>query len=161
MIVHYLHGLDSFPRPERLNAIEALGHKVVALHLDYRNEPRTFSLLLDFARQEGAQFVVGSSLGGFLGFWVAEALGLPCLLFNPAMMVTLEEAKIPTDTPRQCNKRFVLLGDVDERVDPDFNWLFFSQPENQVAHQRVVRQMGLGHEIDEATFGEALRWAIE
>lgn len=160
MIIHYLHGLDSFPRPERLFILEKLGHTPVALHLDYMNLPDPYQTLKDFAITQKAEFIVGSSLGGMLGFWLAEELGLPCLLLNPAVYIAPREAKIPTEMSRKCPKRYVLLGDEDDIVDPNYTWDFFTQNRNQVPHQRIIRQQGLGHLIDEPTFEEAVRWAI-
>jgi hypothetical protein len=122
-------------------------------------QPDAFQILCDFAKQEKAEFVVGSSLGGFLGNWVANALGLPCLLFNPAMRVKLSEANIPLDTPQNCPQRHVWLGAYDPVVDPHLSWRYFGLPENQAPYQRIAMQQGLGHLIDEPTFEEVLKWA--
>lgn len=160
MKILYIHGLDSSPNPQRISYMQDLGHETLALHLDYRKQPDAYHLLHTLAREEGVKGIVGSSLGGCLGFWLGEDLGLPCLLFNPAMWLTPEEIGISADLARRCPKRYVVLGDLDERVNPDENWAFFALPENQAPHQRVIRSMGLGHQIDALTFEETFRWAI-
>jgi len=80
----YIHGLDSSPNMERIQFLEKLGHEVFALHLDYRNEPKTVELLSHLIEDKEIDYIVGSSLGGYLGFWLSEKYCLPSLLFNPA-----------------------------------------------------------------------------
>jgi len=123
------------------------------------NHPGPYQRLCQYATGWRPTFIVGSSLGGLLGFWLGEELGVPTLLFNPAVFVAPAEAGIEVPTRRVCPRRYVLIGAEDERVDPEQNWRFFQRPENQAPHQRVIKQQGLGHEIDEATFGEAIGWA--
>ncbi|GAB4414814.1 MAG: hypothetical protein OHK0039_22940 [Bacteroidia bacterium] len=158
MQILYIHGLDSSPNPGRMQYLEARGHQVHALHLDYRQQPDAYQILHDFACETGTQFIVGSSLGGFLGFWLAEALALPCLLFNPAMHVSLVEARIPA-IERRCPQRWVVLGEIDTVVDPQAGWVFFAAPAQQGPEQYVMLRQGLGHEIDPPTYAASVRWA--
>ncbi|MEM6262201.1 MAG: YqiA/YcfP family alpha/beta fold hydrolase [Bacteroidota bacterium] len=159
MKILYIHGLDSSPTPEKLQIIRNYGHEVCALHLNYREEPECYNILLKFAQDEQAQGIVGSSFGGFLGFWIAETLGLPCLLFNPALYFD----NIPLTFDKNvanCPARFVVLGDQDERVDPNLNWTFLKEVERPSCHQRVTRCQWLAHQIDLETFDESVRWAL-
>jgi hypothetical protein len=159
MKVLYIHGLDSHPTPQKVNMIAERGHEVFALHLNYRVEADAYPILKKYAIENQVEFIVGSSLGGFLGFYLAEELGLDCLLFNPAMGVSLAEAKISADFKRACNKRYVILGDKDEVVNPNLNWEFFQKPENQTPHQRVIRCQWLAHQIDLPSFKEFISLA--
>ena len=81
----YIHGLDSSPLKEKLDILKASGMNVFALHIDYRNQKNSYDLLENFAKKNEINFIVGSSLGGYIGFWLAEQLGIPCLLLNPAL----------------------------------------------------------------------------
>ena len=49
MNILYIHGLNSFPHPERLEILKAKGHQTFALHLDYEKEPQTFEILKNYA----------------------------------------------------------------------------------------------------------------
>jgi predicted esterase YcpF (UPF0227 family) len=81
----YIHGLDSSPLKEKLDILKGAGMNVFALHIDYRNQKNSYDLLENFAKKNEINFIVGSSLGGYIGFWLAEQLGIPCLLLNPAL----------------------------------------------------------------------------
>lgn len=159
MKILYIHGLDSSPNPDRIGYMETQGHEVVALHLDYREQPDAYRILDSFARKERIEGIVGSSLGGFLGFWLSQHLAVPCLLYNPAMWLDAVELKIPVPEEDRCPGRYVVLGDEDDTVDPDQNWQFFSQLDKKSGYQQVIRCQGLGHQIDVKTFQDTFRWA--
>lgn len=159
MKVLYIHGLDSNPTPQKIEMIAQKGHEVFALHLNYRTEKDAYHILKKYASENQVEFIVGSSLGGFLGFYLAEELGIGCLLFNPAMAINIVEAKISADFQRKCPKRYIILGDKDEVVNPNLNWGFFQKSENQAPHQRVIRCQWLAHQIDFVSFNEFLSFA--
>jgi len=159
MKVLYIHGLDSHPTPQKIQMIAERGHEVFALHLNYREQKDAYHILKKYAEENQVEFIVGSSLGGFLGFYLAEELGIDCLLFNPAMAIDIVEAKISADFQRKCKKRYVILGDKDEVVNPTYNWDFFQNPDNQAPHQRVIRCQWLAHQIDFLSFKEFISFA--
>ncbi|MCI4670127.1 MAG: hypothetical protein MRZ79_18465 [Bacteroidia bacterium] len=159
MKVLYIHGLDSQPNEERIKYMESLGHEVDALHLDYRNEPETYRILKELAQGNNIEYLVGSSFGGFLSFWLGEELGLPSLLFNPAMHVSPEQAYFKAPNERKSPKRRVVIGGLDDVVDPQENWKFFEQEGNLALDQRVIMCQWLGHQIDQDTFIDACSWA--
>lgn len=159
MRILYIHGLDSSPNPERMGYLKNRGHQLWGLHLDYMNEPNSYQMLKDLVKQEKIEYLVGSSLGGFLGYYLGEEFGLACLLFNPAMFVSLEEANIQMEQSVQTPERWVVLGAEDDRVDPNGNWTFFQEKLNTALFQRVSLVQGLGHEIDLDTFACYARWA--
>ncbi len=65
----YIHGLDSKPNPTKLKIIESFGCKVLAQHINYRSTPNAFALLDKYIVDNKIEFIIGSSLGGRLGYW--------------------------------------------------------------------------------------------
>ena len=157
MKILYIHGLDSSPNPDRIGWLEQEGHQVEALHLDSRNEPDTYNLLRKVARQ--CEFIVGSSLGGRLGYWLAEELGLPCLLYNPALALEIPGLSENHTGPIGSPERYVVLGDLDDVVDPEETWKWLRMNDSPNGKQRVIRCQWLGHQIDQQTYIQTCRWA--
>ena len=158
----YIHGLNSHPVPEKLEILKKNGLEVVALHINYRTEKDTYQKLKDAIEKANVEFIVGSSLGGFIGYWLGEDLGLPCLLFNPAMNYMDKLMPfIPGINHRKCPARFVVIGAHDESVNPQENIAFFRNAERKNCHQRVVICEWLAHKIDYDTFDEMVSWALK
>jgi len=158
----YIHGLDSHPVPEKLEILKNSGLEVVALHIDYRTEADAYGILKKYAVEEKVEFLVGSSLGGFVAYWLAEDLGLPCLLFNPAMSFrdSLGE-HMPEINSRLCPARFVVIGAFDETVDPKENINYFRDQDKSNCYQRAVVCEWLEHQIDYVSFDEMVSWALK
>ncbi len=153
----YVHGLDSYPHEQRLEWLRSAGHRVWALHLNYREQADAFFLLEKVIVSEGIDFVVGSSLGGRLGFWLGEKHGIPGLLFNPALAMEIPGLQVPVMEPTRCPARWIVLGETDEVVDPHASWAWLRQlPCNRLS---VAMIQGLGHQIDAATYEQSCRWA--
>ena len=149
----YIHGLNSHPVPGKLDIMKNAGLEVTALHLDYRKQDNACFVLKKEALEREVQFIVGSSLGGFLGNWLAEELGLPCLLFNPAMnFQSVMNLEIPQVGQLSCPFRLVVLGAKDDSVDPMQNLAYFRQKERDDIEQRILTCHWLGHQIDFDTF---------
>jgi hypothetical protein len=157
----YIHGLDSFPVPQKMGILSYAGLAVEALHMNYRTDKDIYITLRNYSLDKEIAFVVGSSLGGFLGYWLAEDLGLPCLLFNPAMSFrTILEPHLPAILHRRCPARYVVIGAHDDVVDPKASLQFFRDNARRGCRQHVVVCEWLNHQIDFGTFEEMVYWAL-
>jgi predicted esterase YcpF (UPF0227 family) len=157
----YIHGLDSFPVPEKKQIMKDAGLEITALHINYREKLGVYETLKDTAIRKKIEFIMGSSLGGYLGNVLAEDLGLPCLLFNPAMHYTdVFYSKIPKIEKPKCPTRFVVLGLNDETINPNYTLKVLREKGCKGTNQRVLTAHWLGHEIDFRTFDEMLHWAL-
>lgn len=158
MKIIYLHGLEAKPHPDKIAVLEKNGHEVLAPHFDFRSyngieEP--FAMIREMAEKQGSEFIVGSSFGGFLGYWIGQALGIPQLLFNPALSYNSLLMPTPLVPVREELPSWVVLGAKDETVPPELNVDFFA---NKPASRVIVCQW-LGHRTDLATFEQMTRWA--
>ncbi len=148
----YIHGLDSSPKVEKTTIINTYS-SVEALHLDYRKQPDSFEILSKLIIDKKISHIIGSSLGGYLGFWLAEEFGLPCLLFNPAIGLRSIELNIEVDN-RACPYRLIVIGEKDDVVIPKTTLLFLKKHKSDHCKQRIVICNDLAHQIDLDTFKE-------
>jgi len=148
----YIHGLDSSPKPEKTRLIKPYSD-VTALHLDYRNQPDSFEILSEVINKEDVTHIIGSSMGGYLGFWLGEKHGLPVMLFNPAIGMQNKELNIFIKHGK-CPYRLIVLGAQDDRVPPHMTYTFLKKHNHNHTVQRVVECNNLGHQIDLQTFEE-------
>jgi predicted esterase len=158
----YIHGLDSFPKPDKLDIMKNLGLDPVALHLNYREKLGVYETLKDAALHNNVQFIIGSSLGGYLGFLLSADLGIPCLLFNPAMNYKEQVfySVMPEVTESKCPYRFVVLGANDDTVSPEETIKELKKYEEKGFQHRIVTCEWLGHQIDLTTFESMINWAL-
>ena len=155
MNILYIHGLNSFPHPERLEILKAKGHQTFALHLDYEKEPQTFEILKNYATANDINFIIGSSEGGYKGYWLGQELGLPQLLFNPAVAVRDIRSDVGYDIAEdKMLTSYVVIGQQDETVLPKGTLNFFKNKKNA----RVIVCQWLAHQIDLQTFKECVNW---
>jgi len=107
------------------------------------------------------KFIIGSSLGGYLGYWLAEDLGLPCLLFNPAMNYDdVFYSKIPTIEDPKCPARYIVLGARDKTLKPKDTLKFLKANQREDLIQQTITCEWLGHQIDFKTFDQMVSWAV-
>lgn len=155
----YIHGLDSSPKTEKIEILTENKLVVSALHLNYREETEVYEKIKKAALDTEAQFIIGSSLGGYLGYWLSHDLKLPCFLFNPALHYEASFGwALPNIEEKGCPLRLVALGANDDIVDPNRNWEYFMQNKDNTK-QKVIKCSWLAHEIDLDTFAETVNWA--
>ncbi len=117
MTTLYLHGLKSTNLNERTDWLQQFG-KVVNPLLSYRNIPVTYRMLEKLVKKFRPTVIVGSSMGGFLGFHLGNYYRIPTLLLNPALVMSLivrpDNRYIATDTLHTIS-----LGKYDTVVQPE------------------------------------------
>jgi len=157
----YLHGLDSHPLPEKNRIMKDAGLELTALHINYKEKLGVYETMKDTVRRKKIEFIIGSSLGGYIGNILAEDIGLPCLLFNPAMHYTdVFYSRMPVIEDPKCPARYVVLGHNDPTINPQYTLKVFESSDLSAINQRIITCHWLGHEIDLRTFEEMLHWAL-
>lgn len=83
MNILYLHGLDSSLNESKRAVLEDYGD-VFAPDINYREDPNKMQRLIVEFKDLNIEVIIGSSLGGFMGYHLADAFQVPTLVFNPA-----------------------------------------------------------------------------
>lgn len=159
----YNHGMHGRPVEWRLNAIREVGFEVYALHIQYYKIKNSFEILRDYCIQQHIEVLVGHSHGGYLSYWLAEELGLPCLLVNPHLSIRLKQQMMPTLTQRACPLCLVALGTDDDIVDPERTVKFLHDDHPHHPEKRIKIQWleGAGHSLDADYLHQMAKWLGE
>ena len=155
MNILYLHGLDSFPDPGKIEILESRGHTVTSLHLEYRKQVDAFDIIHKEAVRNKIDYVVASSVGGYYGYWLGHKLEIDQLLFNPAMPFRSVRVQSHNITEKPSVGSYVVLGAHDEIIPSNLNVNYFNSKENT----RLITCQWLGHRVDLQTFMEMANWA--
>lgn len=115
MKILYLHGLDSTLQDDRRTVLALYG-QICAPEVDYRNSPN----LLEALASEYADIdaIIGSSAGGLVGYYLAQKLLKPCLLFNPALTYQKEVSAQVQPNRYYAAYMQVVIGLQDAVIDP-------------------------------------------
>ena len=147
MTILYLHGLESKLNPEKRSVLERFG-TVIAPDLDYHNNPNVYDLLLKLNEEHNFDLVIGSSMGGFMGYYFANTLNCPALLFNPALPHRPVPQNIPAINPLNTTSLLhVALGGQDDiiKANDNLRWLAENRLPNTDFKISIHNQMG--HQI--------------
>ena len=136
------------------------GLNVTALHLNFREKLGIYETLKDTAFHKKSELLLGCGLGAFLARVLADDLGLPCLLFNPALnYIDVFYSKIPVIENSNCPYRFVVLGCKDANINPTLIKRNFEEQKGNT-QQRIITCHWLSHEVDWLSFDEMVHWAL-
>ena len=155
MNILYLHGLESRLSDEKRVVLENYG-SVIAPDLDYTSNPDMIQNLYDEFHQQNINAIIGSSMGGFAGFHLANALGVCALLYNPALPYRNSVVQnIPPDLPKKQSPLLrIVLGGQDEVVKAKDNLAFLSQNAGEFGDCTIEIVNGLAHQIPIDVFEE-------
>ena len=153
MNILYLHGLDGDLAPEKRSILQKFG-TVFSPAIDYRTEYNSIELLVDQFRNKRIHTVIGSSLGGFVGYYISDDYNLPSLLFNPALASRSISQKVPNYNTPYLSFKQIVLGSKDEVVDPRGTLTFLSKNLQQYTNYHIHVRQDLAHQIPVDIFRE-------
>lgn len=160
MNILYIHGLDSKLSAEKREILERFGN-VYAPDLNYYKDKNAITSILDSFPEVEIDIVMGSSMGGFAGYHVSNALERPALLFNPALLHRSVEQKIPEDVNSHNNLKHIVLGQDDEVVSPQDTLDYLMNNLNPVTHLHLHLVPQMGHNISVEFFEYEVRIFFE
>ena len=151
MIILYLHGLESKLNVEKRAVLEQFG-TVIAPDMDYHNNPDIFDLLLKNIEEMEIDVVMGSSMGGFMGYYIANTIKKPALLFNPALPFRSVEQNIPDNPLNTSPFLHFALGGQDNIVIANDNLKWIAENRNSFVDVKISIHSQMGHQIPLAIF---------
>lgn len=148
----YIHGLHSTINTAKIEILEQYVQSTSALNIDYMNEPNTYEMLRNLCLSSKVDCIVGSSFGGYLGFYLSRDLQLPAILFNPSLYVFHQDKQFVTVPSQQpCPFGYIVIGKQDEVIPPATTFKFLEEDQVQ-DNLKIVTCDWLPHMIDLATF---------
>ncbi len=155
MNILYLHGLESKLSPEKRLILEKYG-SVIAPDLDYKSNPNMIEFLYDSYHNQNIDVIIGSSMGGFAGFYLANSFGVPCLLYNPALPYRTSIAQIiPSGIPVNSSPFMrIVLGALDNVIKAKDNLAYLSQIISDKTDYAISVRKELAHQIPLDVFQE-------
>lgn len=120
MNILYLHGLMSSNKSQKTEWLneEHVVHNPV---LNYKEDSKTiFKDLELLCKENNINIIIGSSMGGYLGFHLSNKFNIPSLLFNPSLEKNNIVKPEITDIVENSNiLHTVILGKNDDVVIPE------------------------------------------
>ena len=139
--VLYLHGLESNQGGPKVDflANEFIVH---APKMDYTDPDLNIKML--FTMQDlKPDFIIGSSMGGYVADILAEKYGVPAILFNPALHSRSTEPAIQKPIAGEeadlQKRKIVVLGVNDKVIDPEITKMML---ENNRKYTIIDQKMG-------------------
>ena len=115
MNILYLHGLESKLSEEKRKVLEPFG-TIIAPDMDYYANPKMFQWLYETYKNEEIDCIIGSSMGGFMGYYLAMAFNCKSLLFNPALSQRSVLQEIPENLKPKDKTSYQLVLGWDDTV---------------------------------------------
>lgn len=153
MNILFLHGLESKLSSEKRIILEKYGH-VMSPDLDYKSNPNIIEYLYSTYRNQKIEIIIGSSMGGFAGYHLANLFGVPSMLYNPALpyrngteqIIPSHLAMNHPDTMR------IVLGSQDTIIKATDNLFFLSQNASDKTDYTLILKRDLAHQIPISVF---------
>ena len=116
MKITYLHGLES--------SIDIFSVKILWLKenfdqiytptIKYQNK-ESFASITAHIKKQSPDYIVGSSMGGYFAYLIGATLGIPTILFNPAVIGRSFDPVVD-DSNLKVTTHNVFLGKTDEVI---------------------------------------------
>jgi len=154
MNILYLHGLLGSLNSEKRETLEKYG-TIYAPTIPYKNNSTCIDWLYQTYKEKQIEVVIGSSMGGFTGYYLSRLLQTPALLFNPALAHRTVRQEIPSPLPTHQHPVHFTLGAQDEVVNPKETMGFIATHFPVTQNYQLHIQQDLAHRIPLPTFKSA------
>lgn len=126
MNILFLHGLESKLSKEKKEILDIHGNLFVP-DMDYYSNPNIIQWLIDEYKAKKIDVVIGSSMGGFAGYYLTKTIPCTALLFNPALPYRTTLQNIPEAISIHKKPITLVLGIKDEIIKSSDTLLFVAE----------------------------------
>ena len=141
----FLHGLESSNKGKKIDFLKERA-EVLAPAINYQDEALEEKLMY-IVENFRPDFIIGSSMGGYVGMLLANRYGIKNLLYNPAIHSRSIEPKLKHLPSFHANPFIdfnIVLGNQDEVIDPKVSEEILANSEMDYQVERV----DMKHRID-------------
>lgn len=154
MNVLYLHGLESKPTGPKMRYLKDRFENFYAPEIDYE-EPEAFEEILDLCIAEEFDMIIGSSMGGYFAHAVGTTLGIPVIMFNPALHSRSFNPYGVTNGEKPIDG-YCVLGMDDDVIDPTITYEMLKDREKLA----IMPVEGMGHRIPFTKFIDVIETIV-
>ncbi|TYB71516.1 hypothetical protein ES677_10625 [Bizionia gelidisalsuginis] len=134
MTILYLHGLMSSNQSNKIEWLKEK-HHVFNPQLNYKKDSKTiFAELEAICENTIVHLIIGSSLGGYLGYHISNKFNIPSLLFNPALEQTTAEKPDVNCVNNTNVLHTIVLGENDDVISPIKTLQFLENRNSNFVH---------------------------
>lgn len=156
MKILYIHGLNGNLSSEKRALLKPYG-EVFAPAIHYQSDAHAIETLSTAYKEHDISVVIGSSMGGFIGYYVSNIMQCPALLFNPA----LAQRSVPQIIPKIHNStssfKQIVIGTQDDVVNPIQTLTFISETLIDHPKYKLHIHNNLAHRIPLEVFKEEIQ----
>ena len=145
----YLHGLESSNVGDKVDFLKERA-EVLAPKIDYLDDALEEQLMY-MVENFKPDFIIGSSMGGYVGSLLANYYGIQNLLYNPAIHSRSIEPKLDKLIAEQPNYFIdfnIVFGKNDDVIDPEVSKEILFESEAHVNFDEVE----MGHRVNYGVF---------
>ncbi|MFC5193749.1 YqiA/YcfP family alpha/beta fold hydrolase [Bizionia hallyeonensis] len=146
MNILYIHGLNGSLSPEKREILEEYG-EVHSPFIDYEVIPDSITKLSASYHNRKIDVIIGSSMGGFAGYYVSNVCQCPALLFNPALAERSVYQNVPNIQYKKSPFKQIVIGTQDNVVNPKRTLNFLANTLDKHPNYQVNVYNDLAHRI--------------
>lgn len=152
----YLHGLESKLNEAKRVRLQKYG-KIFAPNIDYYNISNAIEWVLEKYGDINFNAVVGSSMGGFAGYYISNSLNIPSLLFNPALQSRSTFQQVPELNPFASAFKQLVIGQRDPVISPADTLYFLGKHLDQKTKLFLHLRPEMEHRVSLECFEQELK----
>ena len=127
MKIAYLHGLESSndPKSPKIIWLNNNFDPVYTPSIKYHNK-ESFTSITAHIKKQNPDYIIGSSMGGYFAYLIGATLGIPTILFNPAVIGRSFDPVVDDSNLKETSHN-VFLGKTDEVISGALVQSYFSR----------------------------------